>query len=82
MHLQDSTNKTCQKGALQPSRHVRTQAVLWALTFALQCCGRHQFPYQVNTVKPRTCLWASTMLWAPIFAVRGEHSKTPYMRLA
>ena len=29
------TDRTCQKGALQPSRHARTQAVLWAPTFAL-----------------------------------------------
>ena len=28
------TDRTCQEGALQPSRHVRTQTVLWALTFA------------------------------------------------
>ena len=29
--------------------------------FALQCYGHHQFPYQANTVKPPTCLWASTI---------------------
>ena len=32
---------TCQKSALQRSRHV---IVLWAPTFALQCCGRPQTP--------------------------------------
>ena len=45
------TDRTCQKGALQPSGHARTQAVLWVPTFALQCCGRHQLPYQKNTVR-------------------------------
>ena len=39
------TDRTCQEGALQPSRHARTQAVLWAPIFSLQCCGRHQLPY-------------------------------------
>ena len=36
---------------MQPSWYVRTQAVLWAPIFALQCCGRHQLSYQTNTVR-------------------------------
>ena len=51
IHLQHSTDRASQKGALPPSRHVVAQAVLWAPTFALQCCGRHQLPYQTNTVR-------------------------------
>ena len=81
VHLQDSTNRACQKGALPPFRHVRAPAVLWASTFALQCCGRPQLPYQANMVKHPTFLWASTVLWAPAFTIPGEHGKTSYKPL-
>ena len=55
----------------------KTQAGLWAPMCALQCCGRPQLPYQANTVKPPTCLWTSTVLWASAFTVSGEYGKTP-----
>ena len=61
------TDRTDQKGALQPSRHARTQAVLWAPTFALQCCGRHQLPYPTNTVRlPHMPLGTNSVLGAVI----------------
>ena len=76
------TDRTCQKGVLQPSKHVRTPTVLRAPTFTLQCCGRHQLPYQTNTVRPpHTCLWASAVLRAPAFTIPGEHGKSPYVPL-
>ena len=59
-----------------------------------QCCGRRHFPYSVvGTINshtilpdkhgkaPHTCLWASTVLWAPAFTIPGEHGKTPYIPL-
>ena len=30
-----------------------------------QCCGRRHLLYQKNTMEPATCIWASTVLWAP-----------------
>ena len=59
----------------------KTQAVLWAPTFALQCCGRPQLPYQATTVKPPVCLWASTVLWVLSFAIHGDYGKTSRMHL-
>ena len=34
-----------------------------------------------HTVRPPTCLWASTVLWAPAFTVLSEHGETPHMPL-
>ena len=47
-NTEDRTLYTCRT---VPTGYIRTQAVLWAPTFALQCCGRHQLPYQTNTVR-------------------------------
>ena len=30
-----------------------------------------------HTVRPPTCLWASTVLWAPAFTVPDKHGKNP-----
>ena len=50
-------------------------------SFTLQYYGRHQFPYQANAVIFSTCLWASTVLWAPSFAIHDEYGKISHMRL-
>ena len=55
-HLQDSIVRPCQKGALQPSRHVKTRTVLWAPTFVLQYGRRQHLPYQKNTMESTTCI--------------------------
>ena len=34
-----------------------------------------------HTVRPPTCLWASTVLWVPRFIVPSEHGETPNMPL-
>ena len=34
-----------------------------------------------HTVRPPTCLWASTVLWASAFTVSSEHGKIPHMSL-
>ena len=34
-----------------------------------------------HTIRPPTCLWASTVLWAPAFTVSSEHGETPHMPL-
>ena len=63
VHLQDNT--------LQPTWRVRTQAVLWTPTFSLQCCGRHQLPYQTNTVRlPHMPLGINNVMGAGIYHTR------------
>ena len=65
------TDRTCQEGALQPSRQARIQAVLWAPTFALQCCGRYQLPYQTNMVRlPHVPLGINSVVGAGIYHTR------------
>jgi hypothetical protein len=29
-----------------------------------QCCGHRHLSYMVNTIKPPTCIWHKTVLWA------------------
>ena len=51
-HLQNSIVTSCQKGALQPSRHVRTRTVLWTLTFAIpeEHDGAYHMHLGVNSI--------------------------------
>ena len=46
-----------------------------------QCCRHRHLPCIVNTVKPPTCLWASTVWQAPMSAIPEEDDATSHMPL-